>query len=162
LPAVPTMIGVAGDWAGLRRGGSELALRSSPRGSPWRVGVQEPGAPNGTFVGLRRVRDEGVNTSGLYKQFFVADGKKYAHIRDTRTGYPVANGVDAAVVIRDRLQHADEPSLAFLAPGPRSLGGGVGGEAQGLRENSVILDVDWIRRLKKRKPPSPEKNTDAG
>ena len=124
-------------------GGSVIALGSSPRGGPWRVGVQEPGAPNGTFVGLLRVRDAVVNTSGLYEQFFIADGKRYAHILDTRTGYPVANGVDAVVVIRDRLQNADGPSLAILALGPEE---GLA-LAERLGVDALIIGADRTLRM---------------
>jgi thiamine biosynthesis lipoprotein ApbE len=35
------------------------------------------------------VRDESAVTSGDYERFYVQDGIKYAHILDTRTGYPV-------------------------------------------------------------------------
>ena len=98
-------------------GGSVLALGSRPDGSPWRIGIQTPGAPTGTYLGIVEVRDAVVNTSGVYEQFFVQNGRRYAHIFDPHTGYPVDSDVESVTVIADRLQNADGPTLAILALG---------------------------------------------
>jgi FAD:protein FMN transferase len=98
-------------------GGSVLAVGSRPGGTPWRIGLQKPGAPHGTLLGEVAVRDEVVNTSGAYEQFFIQNGRRYQHIMDPRTGYPVDNGVEAVTVISGRLRSADGPTLAILALG---------------------------------------------
>ena len=98
-------------------GGSVLALGSRPDGSPWHVGIQKPDGPRGTSLGVVEVHDEVVNTSGSYEQFFVQNGRRYQHILDPRTGYPVDNGVESATVIADRLHSADGPALSVLALG---------------------------------------------
>ena len=101
-------------------GGSVLALGSRPDGAPWRIGLQKPGAPRGTILGEVQVRDEVVNTSGAYEQFFIMNGRRYQHILDPRTGYPVDNGVEAVTVISSRLRNADGPTLCILALGAKS------------------------------------------
>jgi FAD:protein FMN transferase len=98
-------------------GGSVLALGSRPNGTPWRIGIQKPGAPHGTLLGEVEVRDEVVNTSGAYEQFFMLNGRRYQHILDPRTGYPVDNDVEAVTVISTRLRNADGPTLAIMALG---------------------------------------------
>lgn len=98
-------------------GGSVLALGSRPGGAPWRIGLQTPGAPRGTSFGEVQARDEVVNTSGAYEQFFIANGRRYQHIMDSHTGYPVDNGVEAVTVIVNRLRNADGPTLAIMALG---------------------------------------------
>ena len=98
-------------------GGSVLALGSRPGGAPWRVGIQDPEGAHGTSLGVVEVRDEVVNTSGSYEQYFVQNGRHYQHIMDPHTGYPVDNGVVSATVIGDRLKNADGPSLSVLALG---------------------------------------------
>jgi thiamine biosynthesis lipoprotein len=98
-------------------GGSVLTLGSRPDGAPWRIGIQTPGAPTGVSVGLVDVRDEVVNTSGSYEQFFIKNGRRYQHIMDPHTGYPVDNGVESVTVIANRLHNADGPTLAILALG---------------------------------------------
>ena len=98
-------------------GGSVLALGSRPDGSPWRIGIQTPGASTGTYLGVVEVRDEVVNTSGSYEQFFIQNGRRYQHIFNPHTGYPVDNGVKSVTVIANRLHNADGPTLAILALG---------------------------------------------
>ena len=130
-------------------GGSVVAVGAGPGGRPWRVGLQEPGAPRGTFVGLVTARDEVVNTSGLYEQYFVADGRRYAHIFDTATGYPVDNGVEAVTVIRDRQHNADGPSLAILVNGAEAglaLAKRLGVEAVIIGSDRSIRMTDGVRR----------------
>jgi thiamine biosynthesis lipoprotein len=98
-------------------GGSILALGLRPGGDPWRVGVQKPGAPPGTALGEVQARDEVVNTSGAYEQFFIQNGRRYQHIMNPHTGYPIDNGVDSVTVIANRLRNADGPALTTLALG---------------------------------------------
>ena len=98
-------------------GGSVLALGSRPDGAPWRIGIQKPDAPTGISLGLVEVRDEVVNTSGSYEQFFVSRGRRYQHILDPRSGYPVDDGVVSATVIAPRLRNADGPTLSIMALG---------------------------------------------
>jgi len=94
-----------------------LALGSRPDGSPWRIGIQTPGEPTGTYLGVVEVRDEVVNTSGSYEQFFTQNGRRYQHIFNPHTGYPVDNGVVSVTVVANRLQNADGPTLAIMALG---------------------------------------------
>jgi FAD:protein FMN transferase len=98
-------------------GGSILALGSQPGGAPWRIGLQTPGAPRGTPLAIVLCRDEVINTSGAYEQFLIAKGRRYQHILDPHTGYPVDNGVEAVSVIAPRSQNADGPTLSILSLG---------------------------------------------
>ena len=82
-------------------------------GGTWRIELQKPGAPCGTPFGVVLARDEVVNTSGAY--VFMANGRRYQHVIDPRTGYPVDNGIEAVTVISSRLRNADGPTLSILA-----------------------------------------------
>ena len=44
------------------------------------------------------VKDQSLSTSGGYEKFFRANGRRYAHIMNPRTGYP-ARGVAAVSVL---------------------------------------------------------------
>jgi thiamine biosynthesis lipoprotein len=101
-------------------GGSVLALGSRPGGAPWRIGVQKPGASSGTILGEVQARDQVVNTSGAYEQFFRKNGHRYQHIMNPHTGYPVDNGVESVTVIANRLRNADGPALSVLALGVKA------------------------------------------
>ena len=79
---------------GLRHGlvdlGGDLAVVGPhPDGSSWRVGIRHPRAPAGAIASLELFKG-GIATSGDYERCMVVDGKRYAHILDPRTGWPVA------------------------------------------------------------------------
>ncbi|NND68839.1 MAG: FAD:protein FMN transferase, partial [Halioglobus sp.] len=69
--------------------GGEMRLAGhSPRGGPWRVAIEQPSAGLRTVAGAILLSDVAVATSGDYRNFFEADGKRYSHMIDPRTGYP--------------------------------------------------------------------------
>jgi FAD:protein FMN transferase len=55
-------------------------------------------------------------TSGDYERFFEFDGKRYQHILDPRTGYPVQQTVSATVVHEDAVL-ADAAATALIVAG---------------------------------------------
>jgi thiamine biosynthesis lipoprotein len=98
-------------------GGNIFAMGSKPDGNPWRIGIQDPDAPRGTSFGVATVVSRTVVTSGVYERFFIKDGKRYHHIMDTRTGYPVDNGLASVTVIADRSFAADGMTLSLFSVG---------------------------------------------
>lgn len=67
--------------------GGDTFVSGLKGGKPWRVGVQDPQAAGA--IGALEVSDQSVVTSGDYQRFFEFEGKRYAHILDPRTGWPV-------------------------------------------------------------------------
>jgi thiamine biosynthesis lipoprotein len=63
-----------------------------------------------------RLRDCALGTSGAGEQFVIADGTRYGHVIDPRTGWP-AQGVVSATVITSAAADADALSTAFLIRG---------------------------------------------
>jgi thiamine biosynthesis lipoprotein len=80
-------------------GGNIIALGEHGN-RPWRVGIQDPRKP-GPIATLDLYDGEAIGTSGDYQRYFELDGKRYCHVIDPRTGYPV-QGVRAATVIAQR------------------------------------------------------------
>ncbi|MEW5893257.1 MAG: FAD:protein FMN transferase [Pseudomonadota bacterium] len=77
-------------------GGNVLALgRHGDR--PWRVGIQHP-RRSGAIALIDLNDGEAIGTSGDYQRYFEAGGKRYCHIIDPRTGWPV-QGVQAVTVL---------------------------------------------------------------
>jgi thiamine biosynthesis lipoprotein len=56
-------------------------------------------------------------TSGDYRNFFEMGGRRYSHVIDPRTGYPVANGVVSVSVIADTCTRADGLATAMMVMG---------------------------------------------
>jgi len=78
-------------------GGDVRAIGGQPDGSPWRIGIRDPRAPERAIVGLD-VFDGAVATSGDYERYFDLDGRRYCHILNPRTGAPVAHWRSVSVV----------------------------------------------------------------
>ena len=77
-------------------GGNAMALgRHGARA--WRVGLDAPRG-TGLLATLELNDGEAVGTSGDYRRYYEIDGRRYSHIIDPRTGYPVA-GVESVTVL---------------------------------------------------------------
>lgn len=79
------------EFALINLGGNVLVHGPNPK-SPdktFRIGIQEPGARRGKNLGLIKVNNHSVVTSGIYERQFTAKGKQYHHILDRQTGYPI-------------------------------------------------------------------------
>ena len=85
-------------------GGNVKVLGSKPDGSPWRVGVRDPEASADQETSVARVELDGgsVVTSGLYERQFERDGRRYWHILDPKTGYPVESDLVSASIVSER------------------------------------------------------------
>jgi FAD:protein FMN transferase len=79
--------------------GGDLAV-SRPRrsGLPWRVGVETSRADDGNATRLIDLRQGALATSGDTYRYVARDGKRYTHILDPRTGYPVENAPRSVTV----------------------------------------------------------------
>ena len=98
-------------------GGDIYALGARPDGGPWRIGVQNPDATRGATLGVVSVIGKTVVSSGSYEHFFVQDGKRYHHIMDTRTGFPVDSGLDQVTIVSDSSIDADGIGLTLFCLG---------------------------------------------
>jgi thiamine biosynthesis lipoprotein len=67
--------------------GGDTFVSGSKGDDSWVVGVQAPN--RGGTIGALPIRDRAVVTSGDYQRFFEFEGKRYAHILDPRTGWPI-------------------------------------------------------------------------
>ena len=56
-------------------------------------------------------------TSGNYHNFYIRDGKKYAHTIDPRTGRPVQHSLLSATVMANDCATADAYATAFMVLG---------------------------------------------
>lgn len=83
---------------------------------PLTIGIQHPRKPNDVIAALN-LRNSAIGTSGDYQQFFELNGKRYHHILDPKTGYPVEN-VYSVTVVNPSVFHADALSTALFVMAP--------------------------------------------
>ena len=119
-------------------------------GGPWRIGIQNPDATRGESLGVVRVVSRSVVSSGSYEHYFVQNGKRYHHIMDTRTGFPVDNGVDQVTVISDASIDADGLGLTLFTMGPKdgmALARAMGFDAIMVTSDRRVYATDGARRM---------------
>ncbi len=63
------------------------------------------------------MKNTAMATSGNYRQFYVKDGKKYAHTIDPRKGYPVQHSLLSSTVVAPTCIIADAYATAFMVLG---------------------------------------------
>lgn len=103
-------------------GGEVMMKGVNANGACWRIGIN---LPEDDSTGIKNNYDEIVSlckkgaiaTSGNYRNFYIKDGKKYAHTIDPRTGYPSEQSVLSATIVADDCMTADAYATAFMALG---------------------------------------------
>ncbi|GAA4812683.1 FAD:protein FMN transferase [Litoribaculum gwangyangense] len=101
--------------------GGEIRVRgiNVEKQSSWKVGVEMPHF-DGTQSILKAIslQDEAMATSGTYRKFKIDEnGNRYAHIIDTKTGYPSKTNLLSISVIAEDCMTADAYATAFKAMG---------------------------------------------
>ena len=81
---------------------SIYALGKNKDNNEWSVGIKHPRSedPN-EYMGIIKLSNESLSTSGDYERCFIKDNKRYHHIIDPKTGYPVDNGVMSDTIVID-------------------------------------------------------------
>jgi FAD:protein FMN transferase len=102
--------------------GHDLRAVGAPPGRPaWHIGLEDPQKP-GTSSSSIALVGKGIASSGDYIRGFTIAGKRYGHIIDPRTGWPVANGCTQATVIAGTcLQAGVLSTTAFVLGVPKGI-----------------------------------------
>lgn len=98
--------------------GGNIVTTARKNGKPWRIGLQDPDQPRGSYFTTVESAGESVVTSGPYERYFEKDGKSYHHILDPRTGWPADTGLKSVTVISEDGTLADALSTALFVMGP--------------------------------------------
>ena len=99
-------------------GGEIHAKGKNPSGRCWRVEISKPVDDVSGQVNERmkvvELCGKSLATSGNYRNFYVKDGKKYAHTINAITGYPAESSILSASVIYTDCMTADAFATAFM------------------------------------------------
>ncbi len=82
-------------------GGNITVIGARINGEPWRVGIQDPRANRGSYLGILHVANVSVVTSGDYERFFIDNGVRYHHILDPFTGKPKTGEIISSTIITE-------------------------------------------------------------
>jgi thiamine biosynthesis lipoprotein len=87
--------------------GHDLRGYGAPPGKPaWHIGLENPRQAGQTDGSVALGGGRGIASSGDYVRRFMLGGRRYGHIIDPRTGWPVANGCMQSTVVAATCLHA--------------------------------------------------------
>ena len=99
-------------------GGDVTILGPHADGSPWWVGITHP-FEAGKSIASIALTEGALTTSGSYERYIEIAGKRYSHVLDPRTGWPV-EGLVSVSVLAPRALVAGTISLIALLKGASS------------------------------------------
>lgn len=100
-------------------GGDLRVTASRADGRPWTVAVERPGR-GGEGIEQIDMQSGGLATSGDAKRFVMHEGRRYGHILDPRTGWPVANAPRSVTVQAATCVEAGLLSTLAILQGPEA------------------------------------------
>jgi thiamine biosynthesis lipoprotein len=95
--------------------GGQVYCLGDRLGKPWRVAIKNPHTKG--LISYLKLKDKAVSTSGDYEQYFTKNNKRYAHIINPKTGYPVEHAIASVTVIAKNGLTADALSTSIFILG---------------------------------------------
>lgn len=103
-------------------GGNIQTIGSKPDGSPFQLGIQKPFGDAASPAAILSVSDLSLVSSGVYERYFEADGIRYHHLLNPKTGMPENNGLLSVSILTASSADADLLSTAaFLLGLPKGM-----------------------------------------
>ncbi len=98
-------------------GGNVLTIGARYDDKPWNIGIKDPEAPAKGILGIVRITDATIVTSGDYERYFEKDGKRYHHILNPFTGYPESGEIRGVTIVTSSSFDADALSTTVFLLG---------------------------------------------
>ena len=99
-------------------GGEIRTLGNKPGDAPWRIAVEKPVAGGRALQAVIALSGKSMATSGDYRNYFEADGKRYSHIIDPTTGRPITHTLASVSVVEQSCTMADALATGLMVLGP--------------------------------------------
>jgi thiamine biosynthesis lipoprotein len=99
-------------------GSTVRSINLKPGKKLWQVGIQHPRKKEGEIMAIVNLKaGMSLSTSGDYQQYFIKNGRRYHHIINPSTGYPVGEFMTVVVLTKRSAVEADILSTALFAMG---------------------------------------------
>lgn len=99
-------------------GGELRAGGRNDRKTAWRIGIERPEPGRRAVQRVVELSDRAIATSGDYRNFFEAGGRRFSHTIDPRSARPVDQGLASVTVVHERTMSADAIATALMVAGP--------------------------------------------
>lgn len=94
-------------------GGDLKALGPHADGTPWEIGIRHPRDPENA-IAQTTLSHGAVASSGDYERFMTIDGKRYPHILNPKTGWPIESFSAVTVIASECLIAGSCSTVAML------------------------------------------------
>ena len=101
-------------------GGELRASGINKSNNLWRIAVEKPVAGERSMQIKLVLSNVAIATSGDYRNYFEADGVRYSHTIDPKTGRPVTHKLVSATVVYDNCMMADAYATSLMVLGPKA------------------------------------------
>lgn len=100
-------------------GGAVVAKGVDPYGKSWSVTISKPEETDDRTISIEEViqihKKGGVATAGDFHNYYIKDGRKYAHTINPITGYPAEQNILSSTIIAENSMTSDGLSTALTA-----------------------------------------------
>ncbi|MEH8020138.1 MULTISPECIES: FAD:protein FMN transferase [Rheinheimera] len=94
--------------------GGEMRIKGTkPSAQPWKIAIEKPVNAGQTMQRVLQTGDMGVATSGDYRNYFEAEGVRYSHLIDPRSGKPIQHHTVSTTVLHPSCMTADGYATAL-------------------------------------------------
>ncbi|MEW4529464.1 FAD:protein FMN transferase [Maioricimonas sp. JC845] len=121
-------------------GGEVRTFGTKPDGTTWKIGIEQPTVGRRVVGRVVTLESKSLATSGDYRNFFEAEGKRFSHTIDPRTGHPATHDLASVSVVADDCMRADGWATALMVLGPEA--GMALAEEDGMAVSFVIRSGD--------------------
>jgi thiamine biosynthesis lipoprotein len=142
----------------LVQAGGDLYAAGKRDGRPWRVGIRDPRGTGGEPFAWLEVSDAAFSTTGDSERFFVAAGKRYHHVIDTRNCWPARASRQVSVLSPTALEAEILGKAIFTLGDSAGLGLAARNRASAVvvtSENLLASSPELSGRLEVVRHPSP-------
>ena len=98
-------------------GGNVLTVGHKPNSDAWAIGVRDPKGESSDIVGVLKLQDNSIVSSGTYERFFIENGKRYHHILNPKTGFPEENQLQSVSIVSEKSVVCDALSTTVFVMG---------------------------------------------
>ncbi|MFA3791726.1 FAD:protein FMN transferase [Aliiglaciecola sp. SL4] len=94
-------------------GGEMRVAGVKSNGQGWRIAIEKPVNDERAVQSILTIGNNAVASSGDYRNYFEQGGKRYSHLIDPRTGYPITHNLVAVTVVHPSSMTADGLATAL-------------------------------------------------
>lgn len=104
-------------------GGEIKTKGKKPDGTKMKIGIEAPGNYENEPSVIQKIialENAAITTSGSYRKFHESEGKRFSHIIDAKTGFPIQNEMISVTVVANDATTADAYDNVLMALGVKN------------------------------------------